>query len=70
MNINKTDKIISVGSEQSYSVNLRWFRGANRYNNGATRYKGKYKFRLFIGRAKQQSSQRRQNSNQPASERQ
>ncbi len=34
-------------------VDLRWYRGASRYNNGATTYGTKYQFRLFINRAKE-----------------
>lgn len=33
-------------------VSLKWYRGANRWNNGATRYGRKYLLRLIIGRSK------------------
>lgn len=28
---------------------LRWYRGANRWNNGATRYGNKYLLRVILG---------------------
>jgi hypothetical protein len=34
-------------------VSLKWLRGANRYNNGATRYGSKYQLRLIMGWAGQ-----------------
>ena len=30
-------------------ASLKWLRGANRYNNGATKYGNKYFFRLVMG---------------------
>jgi len=38
---------------EPFLTNLRWFRGASRYNNGGTTYGRKYRFRLLIGRVKQ-----------------
>jgi len=29
-------------------IDLKWYRGANRYNNGATRYGRKYQFRYLM----------------------
>jgi len=55
MNVRKADMPILLESKTETMVSLKWFRGANRYNNGATRYKGMYAFRLAIGRAKQRS---------------
>ena len=37
---------------EDLQVNLKWFRGANRYNNGCTRYGRKYHLRLVMGWAK------------------
>jgi hypothetical protein len=37
-------------------VSLSWFRGASRWNNGATVYGRKYTLRLIIGRLKQKHS--------------
>ncbi|MDB5206744.1 MAG: hypothetical protein JWR72_1819 [Flavisolibacter sp.] len=34
-------------------ISLKWYRGANRYNNGATRYGRKYEFRYIISSVKQ-----------------
>jgi hypothetical protein len=33
-------------------VDLKWYRGASRYNNGATLYRRKYIFRFLISRRK------------------
>jgi len=33
-------------------IDLKWYRGATRYNNGATRYGRKYEFRYRIALAK------------------
>jgi hypothetical protein len=40
-------------SEETTFVSLKWLRGANRYNNGATRYGRKYHLRLIMGWAGQ-----------------
>ena len=34
-------------------IDLKWERGANRYNNGATRYGKKYQFRHIISSLKE-----------------
>jgi len=34
-------------------VSLKWFRGASRYNNGATRYGKKYLLRYIMSSLKQ-----------------
>ena len=39
-------------------VTLKWYRGANRYNNGATRYGRQYQFRYLIGLRKEQMKHR------------
>ena len=39
-------------NDEEVWVNLKWFRGASRYNNGCTRYGKKYHLRWVIGRAK------------------
>ena len=51
MDINKSDTEITDAS-QLYQVSLKWFRGANRYNNGATKYGKKYNLRYIIHCAK------------------
>ena len=35
-------------------VTLKWFRGAHRYNNGATKYGRQYVFRYIVGLLKYQ----------------
>lgn len=35
-----------------YSDEIRWYRGANRWNNGATRYGKKYLLRTILGQIK------------------
>ena len=52
MDIHKNDIVVKIVDEQ-VSVNLKWLRGANRYNNGATKYNKKYKLRLILGWAKE-----------------
>lgn len=63
MDINKKKLEVQLNNGDKFLANLRWFRGANRYNNGATHYKDKYHFRFIIGRAKQFSIKRSQDSN-------
>ena len=41
---------------EEHFVSLKWYRGASRYNNGATIYGNKYLLRLLIGRSKTKSS--------------
>jgi hypothetical protein len=63
MDINKADIPISIRDGEHILVNLRWFRGASRYNNGSTLYKGKYQFRYLIGRCKEASIKKYQDAN-------
>ena len=70
MDINKKSIQVHLNSEDIRFVDLRWFRGANRYNNGATRYKGRHQFRFVIGKSKQIISKRSQDSNQSTSDKQ
>jgi hypothetical protein len=51
MNVNR-QYIKVILNEEDLLVNLKWFRGANRYNNGCTRYGRKYYFRLVMSWAK------------------
>jgi hypothetical protein len=44
MDVNKENIRIKYVNDESLMVSLRWFRGANRYNNGATHYGNKYLF--------------------------
>jgi hypothetical protein len=55
MEVGKTDIPILLEKNTETLVSLKWLRGANRYNNGATRYKSKYAFRRVICRAKEKS---------------
>lgn len=50
----KSNNILIEGlSDEATPVSLKWLRGANRYNNGATRYGRKYHLRLIMGWAGQ-----------------
>jgi hypothetical protein len=51
MDINKRDIIVRIKEEDTL-VSLKWYRGASRYNNGAKKYKNKYKMRLILNKAK------------------
>jgi hypothetical protein len=46
-------KIVDKHPITNNSIDLKWYRGANRYNNGATRYGQKYQFRYIISSIKQ-----------------
>jgi hypothetical protein len=46
-------KIAGVHPVTNDHVNLKWFRGASRYNNGATLYGKKYLLRLILSRLKE-----------------
>jgi hypothetical protein len=35
-----------------YNEDLKWLRGANRWNNGATRFANKYLLRVIVGQQK------------------
>lgn len=52
-NLNPT-KIVGVHPITGEPVNLKWYRGASRYNNGATKFGNKYSFRLYISRRKRE----------------
>ena len=43
---------IKYSTDQNIHVSLKWFRGAGRYNNGATIYGRKYMIRLLFNRLK------------------
>ena len=51
MDIHKKEIMVRIADEDVL-VSLKWYRGANRYNNGATRYKNKYKLRFILSKAK------------------
>jgi len=55
MDIDRQDIKLTMNGEDLL-VNLKWFRGANRYNNGCTRYGRKYHLRLVMGWAKNMRS--------------
>ncbi len=45
-------KVVGYHPVTNEAVNLKWFRGAGRYNNGATRFGRKYEFRHIISSLK------------------
>ncbi len=49
MDINKSDIQIIVADGQRAFVSVKWYRGASRYNNGATKYGRKYQCRVIMG---------------------
>ncbi|MCB0701015.1 MAG: hypothetical protein KDC11_14280 [Chitinophagaceae bacterium] len=42
-------KIVGKFPGTDNELDVRWYRGASRYNNGATRYGDKYFLRLVLG---------------------
>ena len=54
----KSNKIPIEGLPEATSVSLKWMRGANRYNNGATKYGKKYQLRLLMSWAGQRKVKR------------
>ncbi len=50
MNINKLTIPVTL-SGNDFEVSVKWFRGASRYNNGATKYGKKYNLRYFLHNA-------------------
>ena len=48
-----SNKIVGKHPITNQVVDLKWYRGANRYNNGATRYGKKYQFRHIISSLKE-----------------
>jgi hypothetical protein len=53
MNVNNANIPVSLGDGKETYVNLRWFRGASRYNNGGTNHNGNHRMRLLFGRIKE-----------------
>jgi hypothetical protein len=49
MNIQIVNLPIEYPAGETALVSLKWMRGANRYNNGATRYQNKHRIRLIMG---------------------
>lgn len=54
MDTKRNNTILEGFSEEPTPVSLKGIRGANRYNNGATKYGRKYLLRITIGWAAQQ----------------
>lgn len=46
-------KIMGNHPVTDYPIDLKWYRSASRYNNGATLYGNKYRFRNIIAYNKQ-----------------
>jgi len=46
-------KIVGSHPVTGEATSLKWYRGASRYNNGATLYGKKYMLRYLLGYAKQ-----------------
>jgi hypothetical protein len=51
LNIKKNETEVLINGVPAL-VKKKWYKGASRYNNGATLYKRKYLLRLIIGRQK------------------
>ena len=49
MDIHTANISIEYYEGKTTMVSLKWLRGGNRYNNGATRYLHKYRIRLVMG---------------------
>ncbi len=49
MNIHTPNIPVTFNEGKPIMVSLKWLRGANRYNNGATRYMHKYIIRVVMG---------------------
>jgi hypothetical protein len=54
-NLNK-ESILVIIKDKEISVSPKWYRGASRYNNGATKFGRKYFIRLIMSWAKNKSS--------------
>jgi len=52
MDINRKNIRIDLGEGEIF-VDLKWYRGASRYNNGCTTYGRRYLLRLVLGRLKE-----------------
>ena len=48
------NKVVGTHLTTNEAVDLKWYKGASRYNNGATRFENKYKFRFIISSMKSQ----------------
>jgi len=48
-------KIVGDHPTTNEPVDLKWYRGANRYNNGATLYGKKYLLRYLLSMLKQRN---------------
>ena len=46
--------IVSSHLVTNEPIDLKWYRGASRYNNGATKFANKYLLRLLISRSKKE----------------
>jgi hypothetical protein len=61
MNVKIENIEVSI-NDRSLLVNLKWFRGASRYNNGGNRngrlLKDKYPLRVKFGRSKETAKER------------
>jgi hypothetical protein len=64
MDTNKADIKVRI-IEDECLISLRWYRGASRYNNGATRFGNKYIMRFIIARAKESAVKSRKVQNIP-----
>lgn len=53
MDVNRKNIRVTIVNNEEWLVDLKWFRGASRYNNGCTRYGKKYSLRLFMSRSKE-----------------
>jgi hypothetical protein len=54
MEVNRKDLSVVINGEECL-VDLKWYRGANRYNNGCTHFGNKYILRLALSRSKARS---------------
>lgn len=52
MDINRENILIEYMKDETTLVSLKWLRGANRYNNGATIYGKKYLLRYLFNNIK------------------
>jgi hypothetical protein len=55
MEVNRKDLRVTI-NEEEWLVDLKWYRGASRYNNGCTRFGNKYDLRLALSRSKARSA--------------
>lgn len=57
MNIHEKNLQIDYINNETLLVNLKWLRGAGRYNNGCTIHGNNYRLRLLFSRLKQRKTQ-------------